>query len=466
MNIFQRPTLAVWAGLLLLVAGDTACTQEGASFLSAADALEPVHGPAVAPTGPFSIDEISFEVDGSSRPRPLLLASGLERGMQADTIAELEDVLLRARQDLINRRVFDKITVEWSVVDEPEAPGAPTAVEAVFYVDDGWTLLPIPFYRYNSNSGHNPLVVLYWDNILGTLTDFGVSAGYYSRNWTTPFGWDVRLDWRRVRMLGRQWNFSFDQEFETFEQASPDGEIDFAYSGYSTRFGVSTSFRLNEWLRYAISPDIVLDYGYETLVNETSQSLPAERAAAGFGHGLRTGGVDWVNNLRRGWSASLSNGISYDPEQRDWQADLRASYARHWLPRPRVSPGLRARVSHHFDGDKLSQGGIIRGVANNRVFGATVAAVNAQVSTLAIDWTQVIDIQVVPFVDVAVARKQGQSLDTDDLSVGFGADVVLFPDFMRGFQGRLSFGWDARELIVGRPSQLVLEFSITETLQL
>ncbi|MFO8042100.1 MAG: hypothetical protein R6U25_02760 [Alkalispirochaeta sp.] len=458
--------VVVWTALLLLAAGGAAHAQEGAPSSSAVDALEPIQGPAVAPAGPFSIEQIVFEVDGASRPGPLLLASGLEQGIQADTIGELEEILLRARQDLMNRRVFDEITVEWSVVEEPEDSDAPTAVQAVFYVNDGWTLLPIPFYRYNSNSGHNPFVVLYWDNILGTLTDFGVSAGYYSRNWTTPFGWDVRLDWRRVRMLGRQWNFSFDQEFETFEQASPEGEIDFAYSGYSTRFGLSTSFRLNDWLRYSISPNIALDYGYETLVNENSRSLPADRAAAGFGHGLRTGGVDWVNNLRRGWSASLSNGISYDPEQRDWQADMRASYTRHWLPQPRVSPGVRARVSHHFDGDKLSQGGIIRGVANNRVFGATVAAVNAQVSILAIDWTQVMDIQVVPFVDFAVARKQGQSLDADDLSVGFGTDLVLFPDFMRGFQGRLSFGLDARELIVGRPSQFLLEFSITETLQL
>lgn len=467
----------MWTGLLLLVAGVAVNAQERTPSSSAVDVLEPIQGPAAAPPGPFSIVQITFEVDRVSRPGPLLRATGLERGAQADSLEELEAMLLRARQDLMNRRVFDEITVEWSVVGEAEEardagssatsddPDAPTPVQAVFYVNDGWTLLPIGFYRYNSNSGHNPFVVLYWDNILGTLTDFGVSAGYYSRSWTTPFGWDVRLDWRRVRMLGRQWNFSFDQEYETFEQASPAGEIEFAYSGYTTRFGVSTSFRLNDWLGYSISPNIGLNYGYEMIVNEGSQMLPADRAAAGFSHGLRTGGIDWVDNLRRGWSVSLSNGISYDPEQRDWQAAVGISSSHHWLPWPRVSPGIRARVTHSFDGDKLSRGGIIRGVANNRVFGATIAAVNAQVSILAIDWKQVTDIQVVPFVDMAVARKEGRSIDGDDLSVGFGADVVVFPDFMRGFQGRVSLGLDARELIVGRPSQLLVEFAITETLQ-
>ncbi len=457
--------------VLLLVGNSGAVGQESSPDAPALTVLEPIQGPAVASPGPFVLEHVEFDVDGVSRPGPLLTVSGLVPGIRVDTIEELEVMLLRARQDLMNRRVFDEITVVWSVAgseseSESESTGDPTPIRAVYYVNDGWTLLPVPFYRYDSNTGHNPFGVLYWDNIMGTLTDFGVSVGYYSRNWTTPFGWDVRLDWRRVRLLGRQWNFSFDQEFETVEQAGVDGTLERAYSGYSTRFGVSTSFRLNDWLRYSVSPNIAIDYGYETIMNETAQSLPADRAAAGFGHGLSTGGIDWVNNLRRGWSASLSNGISYDPEQRDWQADVGVSYARHWLPRPRVSPGVRARIAHNFDGDTLSRGGVTRGVANNRVFGTTIAAVNTQVSILAIDWESVTDIQIVPFVDLVVARKEDRALQGDDVAVGFGADLIFFPDFMRGFQGRLSFGLDARELFGGGSSRALLEFSITETLQI
>lgn len=458
----------LWIGMLFLAGNAGVVAQDTSGDPSPAAVLEPIQGPALAPPGPFVLEQIRFEVDGTSRPGPLLIASGLEQGAGAETVEELEAMLLRARQDLMNRRVFDEITVVWSIPEaaEPLASDEPTPVQVVYHVNDGWTLLPIPFYRYDSNSGHNPFAVLYWDNILGSLTDFGVSVGYYSRNWTTPFGWDVRLDWRRVRLLGRQWNFSFDQEFETFEQARPDGDVELAYSGYSTRLGLSTSFRVNEWLRYSISPNVSLAYGYETIVNETPQSLPSDRAAAGFSHGLGTGGIDWVNNLRRGWSASISNGISYDPEQRDWQANVGLSYSHHWLPLPRISPGIRGRVSHAFDGDKLSQGGIVRGVANNRVFGATIAAVNTQLSILAIDWERVTDIHIVPFVDVAVARKVDRAIGADDVSVGLGADLIAFPDFTRGFQGRLSFGLDARELFVGRPPRAVLEFSITETLHI
>jgi hypothetical protein len=405
---------------------------------------------------------INFSVIGASRPGPLLIVTGLSAGERFDSETELEARLLRARQDLLNRRVFDGVTVEWIILDEQAEP---RQVAVTFLIEDGWTLLPIPFYRYDSNSGHNPFVVLYWDNILGSLTDFGMSAGYYSRNWRTPFAWDVRLDWRRVRMLGREWTFSFDQEFDTEELATPLGDVQFAYTGFSSRFSVSTSFAVLPWLTYSITPNFGFEYGYKTVVNEIGESLPPDRAAAGFSHSIGTGRIDWIDNLRRGWGASLSNSISYDPEQRDLRADVGASYAHHWLPLPRVGPAVRGQINHDLNGDRLSRGGVVRGVPNNRVFGQTLLSGNAQVSILAVDWERVIDIQLVPFVDAAVARKEDVPLSWEDVAVGFGSDLVLFPDFIRGFEARLSFGVDARDVFFGDGGSPAMEFSITESLQ-
>ena len=424
-----------------------------------------IAGPDPIPEGPFVIAAIDFEVDGPSPAHPLLLVSGLTEGTVVADAAVLEETLARARQDLLNRRVFDGIVVEWAIVETPTETGDPTPVEVLFVIDDGWTLLPIPFYRYNSNSGHNPFVVLYWDNIFGTLPDFGMSAGYYSRNWTTPFAWDVRLDWRRVRMLGRNWNFSFDQEFETVEQATPRGDVEFAYTGYSTRFGMSTSFQLTDWLRYSISPNVGFDYAYETVTNTIGEALPADRAAVGFSHSLGTGQVDWIENLRRGWGASVSNSVSYDPEKRDWQADIGASAERHWLPLPWASPAVRVRANHNLGGNLLSRGGVVRGVPNNRVFGQTLVAINAQTSIRAVNWRRVTDIQVVPFVDVAAARKEATPLTWDDMAVGLGTDVVVFPDFIRGFEARISVGVDGRDLFFGDGGAVGFEFYLTESLQ-
>lgn len=429
-------------------------------------------GPEETPSGPYQIVEIHFDATGPSRDRPLLLVSGLTEDAVLRDAADLEQTLARARQDLMNRRVFDEIIVTWAIAEplieetppEDWDPDDPVAVRVTFAVDDGWTLLPVPFYRYNSNSGHNPFVVLYWDNIAGTLTDFGLSTGYYSRDWTTPFRWDVRLDWRRVRMLGRSWNFSFDQVFATTEQATAAGNVELAYSGYSTTAGVSTSFRLTDWLRYSIRPNIGVNYGYETIENRIGAAIPEDRASVGFSHSLGTGRVDWIDNLRRGWGASLSNGLSYAPAEGEWSAGLGASWSGHWLPVQWLSPGLRLRVDHNLFGDSLNRGGVVRGVADNRIWGQTLVAGNAQVTVRALNIERFAQFHLVPFLDAAVVRKEGRRLTGDDVAVGIGFDVLAFPDFIRGFEARMSLGWDVREVFSGGGG-IAAEFFLTESLQ-
>lgn len=451
--------------LLFLLAGAALLAAQAASGTEPAVLI----GPDPAPPGALRIVDISFDASGISRERALLLVSGLSEDAVFADAEELEAALLRARQDLMNRRVFDGIVVSWAPVPAPDdaaadaTPGTEIPVAVHFAVDDGWTLLPIPFYRYNTNTGHNPFVVLYWDNAFGTLTDFGFSAGYYSRDWVTPFRWDVRLDWRRIRLWNRTWNVSLDQIFFTEEQASPAGEVEFAYSGYDTSFSVGTSFRLSEWLRYSLSPSLSATYGYETVVSHPDETVPSDQLNVGLSHGLSTGRTDWIGNLRRGWGAGVSQSVSLDARSGSLGMTLGASGSRHWLPLRRVSPGVRARVRHNVFENSLSQGGGIRGVADNRVFGQTLLTVNSQLSVTALDIRRVLELQVVPFVDVALARKQGRAVGGDDLFMGFGADLLLFPDFLRGFEARGSFGFDVRDLAEGRGP--TLEFLVTNALQ-
>jgi len=158
----------------------------------------------------YVVEEITFEIDGWTNPEDVLAFLQLEKGAKFISVEELAETLEFYERDLYNERVFNEVEVTFEILPGEELP---RKVAVHFFIDDGWTVLPVAFYRYNSNSGHNPFVVLYWDNFLGTLTDFGFSAGYYSRNWVDPYGWDVRVDLNDIRMLDRKWNFGFDQEF-------------------------------------------------------------------------------------------------------------------------------------------------------------------------------------------------------------------------------------------------------------
>ncbi len=417
----------------------------------------------------YELAEITFVVpDERSRPGPLLAVSELRVGSVYTGEEELEAALANGRQLLLNRRVFDGIEVSWEALEEDrndesaargEVPPAATPVAATFVVDDGWTVLPIPFYRYNSNSGHNPLGVLYWDNIAGTLTDFGMSFGYYSRNWVDPFGWDVRLDWNKIRWLRREWNFGIDQEYRTRERASPAGDVEFAYTEYRSRVSMSTGFRLTDRLRYSVSPRMDADYGYDTTVTNADERTPDSRVGLGFAHSIGAGRIDWHGNLRTGRSWNVKNSFSVDVRDADIAAGVGAGFRAFRLIGSRVNPGFRARVAHFFDGDVLGQGSGVRGVADNRVFGQTGLFLQTEVGLLALDIPRVLDLLVNPFFDAALPRKEGEPLTGDDVSAGTGFDFVLFPDFIRGFQGRLSIGTDLRD-----PGAANVEFFIVETL--
>ena len=122
-------------------------------------------------------------------------------------------------------------------------------------------------------------------------------------------------------------------------------------------------------------------------------------------------------------------------------------------------------TAHDLFGDRLSRGGRTRGVPDNRVFGQSLLGINTQISTVIVDWRRVTDIQLVPFVDTVVVRKAGWALNWDDAFVGFGADLLVFSGFLRGFEARLSFGIDARAAARDEESLTFFDFFVTELLQ-
>jgi hypothetical protein len=74
------------------------------------------------------------------------------------------------------------------------------------------------------------------------------------------------------------------------------------------------------------------------------------------------------------------------------------------------------------------------------------------------------EFQLIPFLDMALAKKEERTLEWDDLSIGMGFDIVVFPDFLRGFQGRMSFGVDLRDPPGSAGDFASVEFEIVETL--
>lgn len=408
----------------------------------------------------YVVEEITFDIDGWTNPEDVLAYLSFERGATFISIEELTTTLERYERDLYNERVFDEVEVSFSLLPGEDLP---RKVAVNFYLDDGWTVLPVAFYRYNSNSGHNPFVVLYWDNFLGTLTDFGFSAGYYSRNWVDPYGWDVRVDVGDIRMFDRKWNFSFDQEFTTVEKSSPEGELLLRYTYFVSDFAMSTGFRLGERWSYSVAPGVAADYGYDTKTNVLGDSVPDDAVSLTFEHAVSTGRIDWYRNFRDGWSTRFSNGIGYDVTDAEVSSNVGASYQFFEILGP-LNPSVRGRLEYYFRGDELSKGADIRGVSDSRIFGRAFLKMNTNLAIRVLDIPKFSEFNLVPFVDGAVAIQEDDSLDSDNLFLGGGMDLLMFPHFLRGFQARVSFGVNLRDLPSSFSDFGSYEISITETL--
>ena len=408
----------------------------------------------------YRVERITFDVNGWTKPEHVRAFLRLEKGQGFTSIEELTETLDLYERDLYNQRVFDEVEVTYTLVPGEELP---RRVEVHFRIDDGWTVLPIAFYRYNSNSGHNPFVVLYWDNFLGTLTDFGFSAGYYSKNWVDPYGWDVRVDFDGIRMLGRTWNFGFDQEFNTVEKSSPEGDELLRYTYYMTDFSVSTGFRVGERWSYSITPGIGADYGYETEANVLGDPIPDDSVSLGFSHRLSTGRIDWHRNFREGWNTGFSNSLSLAVTDGEVSSDVGAFYQFFQIFGV-FNPSVRLRLQHFFQGDELSKGSDIRGVSDSRIFGRAFLKANSNLAIRVVDIPKFSEFNLVPFLDAAVALQEDDNLGEDNLFLGAGMDLLMFPHFLRGFQARISFGVDLRD----PPSSISdfgsYELSISETL--
>jgi hypothetical protein len=128
------------------------------------------------------------------------------------------------------------------------------------------------------------------------------------------------------------------------------------------------------------------------------------------------------------------------------------------------NPSVRVRLQHYFQGDELSKGSDIRGVSDSRIFGRAFLKANSNLAIRIIDIPKFSEFNLVPFLDAAVALQEDDRLSEDNLFLGAGMDLLMFPHFLRGFQARISFGVDLRDLPSSISDFGSYELAITETL--
>lgn|GEM_PF-698285 len=420
----------------------------------------------------YVIDQVIYEIiDGNTSEHALRALSKLESGMVFPDYASLVQMVENEKQALINRRYFHKVSADIKKTFTTDSDNTDSTIQrysVTFTIVDAFTITPIPYPKYDSNTGLRLGMKLYWDNFLGSMTD-----AYLGTNM------DIRLDEASTKKRIGEWNIvtsisgirfykgvllsaSLSQshkEEDFVDSVDPTNSYSFTYD--STEAKLSTSFDLRKSRAYTVSLGTVFRYNYQGELGSHPKYLNSLLPT----HGFNFARLDWINNFREGFSTGISNNFSFGTDANNeflFSTSINISGSYYKTLWKRFNFYTRAMTFYQW-GEPRRIASSLRGVRNNLMSGYTGAVLNTSLAFMFWRFEDVWDAQIHPFVDIGIVYNNESFDAVRDFNVGGGFDLVLFLDALPSLVARGSVGIDARRF---DSSDLFasLEISITSTL--
>jgi len=416
----------------------------------------------------FIVDSIRYEVDGTTKVKALSYYSDLEAGMSFPSLEELSSYVDNERQKLINRRYFD--SVETSIIKLPGSDGK-EHYEVLFQIVDAFTFIPVPYPKYDSNTGFRLGLKLYWDNFLGSMTDayLGMRMDIRKNSETGKLEvgeWGINpsisgIKVNEILYMSAGLSQSFNEE-DFIDTVVPSNSYDYSY--YASSGSVSAGLRLNKkgarvYKSYSFGLSSEFRYDYKGDLGPLFEQPWTITPSHGFGIGR----VDWINNFRKGFSAGISNAYRMGYNENFFLITDVTATAKYYFPFwKRFNLYTRAQTFYQW-GEIRNIGSQIRGVKDNLVSGYTGLVLNTSLAFQFWRFEKVWDAQIHPFVDIAIVYNNEGFVSERDFNVGIGADLVLYLDALPSLVAVGSIGIDAMRLDMDNISDS-LEISITSKL--
>ena len=383
-------------------------------------------------------------IDGKTREGALINEMNLKAGTEFATREELADAVLRQEQDLVNLRVFDEIKL--SLV-EVGSEGETFLYDVDVYVDDSFTIYPIPYPKYSSNDGLRLGLKVFYDNAFGSMNNLylgtNITFKHFDDTGWENTEWTINPQLNDVKIGRLDYDFGFMQQ-KKYSERKKDGEFLKRYNYFNTEADVKTTVNFgwqNKYYYYA-NPGAGFNYAYEgDGIGDDEEPFYLK-----FSHGTGFKKVDWYDNFREGFSAGLGNTIRYINRQDTTdkvKVFVDAETAYYKILNPRMNFSTRAFGAYSFNDDMDNLGSHVRGVEDSTMYGISGLFWNVDMNFAVIKWEGVGEAQCQPFFDMGIVRRDGESFDKDeDLRYGTGADFILFLDKLQSLHARLTIGAD------------------------
>jgi hypothetical protein len=152
----------------------------------------------------YHIEEVTIQVKGLTQKQLLDRKMNFDLDKQFSSIEEMEKYVAGRKQVLVNMRIFDAVE---STISEGSEPGS---YKVLIFVDDAFTMLPLPYAKYDSNYGLKAGLKLFDKNLLGTLSDMKLTS-FIAQTPSAANSWEKKqyfteLIWNNIPLFGSTLN--------------------------------------------------------------------------------------------------------------------------------------------------------------------------------------------------------------------------------------------------------------------
>jgi hypothetical protein len=446
-----------------------------------------------AETGPFVIRAVDFNVIGRTLEFVLLAKADIKPGKSFETLAALEEFIADKRQTLLNERVLETVAAEYTL---SASPGGGYDVAIRFTTTETWTIIALPKFQFDSNSGWQLSVRGRDYNFLGSMQALSLNLNYeideslrhgfgLSTSFTLPFQ-ALEHDWAlglsdsfivysdgltpltsttsaslsvTFRELGFPVTVSAGQSLNfNPEGITYDPDLYYLGSSFSVGASIPTGFKVKGLGEMYYNPSLGISYNWN-LADDLGYT-DRDGATPSASQSLSLGRVDWKGNQREGASFSLTNSNSLHTKKEVFTSyvDATARFHANW----KELIGVSARVQAYYrltGSERTDQGGSLRGILDARFDGDAALMANFDMPVKLFDFpTHVFirkdwldfELQANPFLDFGVSRRLGSTVGPDDLWYAGGLEFLVFPVRMRSFIVRASIGFDLQAVIANK----------------
>jgi len=363
----------------------------------------------------FIINSFVFNIKGFTRPYAIVYHGELKKGEELNGFPALEKYIADKTQLLMNERVLEKVTIEYTIGEATEYGKYP--VDLFLDIKDTWNIIALPYPKYSSNSGFEFYVKARDYNFLGTMSPLRLDIGYiYDEEGKSSF--KLALDANiPFTLFDLYWNVKFYNAFDyrpeveqpifymnttglsvelpvkfttvtvgfnesvLYNQENSDVEKlisgeDFQEGVYMSSspyvsWEIPTGLEVGKWGELVYTPGISASFNHEF------SNWPLQEIRKGpfltFNHVLGFEQVDWIGNFRRGFDVFADNSFTFDfyklSEDKAFSSNIVLSGIGHFIITDffGISTNVMYRHWFFYDYGYTEAGDVMRGIIDKSV---------------------------------------------------------------------------------------------------